>query len=86
MLRKDIAILVGIGLIAAIISSFVSGAIFNSGKARSTKVPIVSPITSTFPDIANDSDYKTVFNDKALDPTQLIKIGTSQNPQPFNSQ
>lgn len=85
MKRKDIFRLVGVGVITAIISVIIAGAIFNSSSARSVKVPVVSPISSDFPDIAHDSQYKTIFNDKALDPTQLIKIGTSQNQQPFNN-
>lgn len=85
MKRKDIFILVGIGVIAAIISAITAGAIFSSSSTRSVKVPVVSPISSDFPDIAHDSQYKAIFNDKALDPTQLIKIGTGQNQQPFNN-
>lgn len=84
MKRKDILAIVGAGLIAAVISVIIAGAIFNSKTARSVKVPVVSPISSDFPDIVHDSKYKIIFNDKALDPTQLIKIGTSQNQQPFN--
>ncbi len=85
MKQKDILTVVGAGVIAAIISMIIAGTILNSTTAHSVKVPIVSPISSDFPDIAHDSQYKVIFNDKALDPTQLIKIGTSQNQQPFNN-
>jgi energy-converting hydrogenase Eha subunit A len=84
MKQKDIAVLVGIGLIAAIISAIISGSIFNSPKQH-VKAPSVTAISSTFPDVKNDSEYKKFFNDKAIDPTQLIKIGASQNQQPFSS-
>jgi hypothetical protein len=85
MKQKDIAILAGIGLIAAIISAVVAGKIFTSPSSRSTKVPVVAPISSTFPDVKNDSQYKTFFNSNGLDPTQLIKISPSQNQQPFSN-
>lgn len=86
MKRKDIIVLVVIGLIAALISSFIAGKVFTPPAARETKVPTSGAISSTFPDIQNDTDYQPIFNDKALDPTQLIQIGTSQNQQAFNGQ
>ena len=84
MRRKDIFTFVGIGIIAAIISSIIAGAIFTSEKQRSEKVPVVEPISADFPAVKTDSQYQAIFNDKALDPTQLIKIGTSQNNTPFS--
>ncbi len=85
MKQKDILVLVPVSIVAAVLSMIISGAIFNSSGARSVKVPVVMPITGTFPDIQNDSQYKAFFNSKALDPTQLIKIGPSHNQQPFSS-
>lgn len=85
MRQKDIIILVGVGLIAMVISIIISGKIFTPPSNRSTKVPVVSPINSTFPDVHNDSNYQAFFNNNAIDPTQLINIGPSQNQQPFNN-
>jgi hypothetical protein len=33
--------------------------------------------------VSNDDDYKKIFNNQALDPTQLIKIGGNNNTSPF---
>jgi hypothetical protein len=85
MNRKTIMALVVIVIIAFIFSSFLSNAIFNPSKKRSASVPVIQPISSTFPDVKSDPNYKNVFNAQALDPTQLIQIGTSQNATPFNS-
>jgi hypothetical protein len=82
--RKNIAALAVIAILAILISSVLSKMIFNSSKNHNLKVPVVQRIDSTFPDIKNDQNYKSVFNDKALDPTQLIQIGTGQNNTPFN--
>jgi energy-converting hydrogenase Eha subunit A len=73
MKQKDIIVLVAIAFFAMIISSILANAIFSSSKHRNLKVPVVS----------SDDSLKSIFNDQALDPTQLIKIGTSQNQAPF---
>ncbi len=84
MKQKDIAVLITIVFVAAVISIIVSGKTFNS-PSHKLKVPEVQAINSSFPDIKNDSQYNSFFNDQAIDPTQLIKIGTSQNNTPFNT-
>jgi hypothetical protein len=83
MKQKDIAILVGIAFFAIIVSSILANAIFSSSKSHNLKVPVVQPISSDFPQVNSDANLKAIFNDQALDPTQLIKIGTSQNQTPF---
>jgi hypothetical protein len=83
MKQKDIAIFVAIAVFAMIISSILANAIFSSSKSRNLKVPVVQSISGDFPQVSTDNNLKAVFNDQALDPTQLIKIGTSQNPTPF---
>ena len=85
MKQKDIFVLVGVGILAAIISAVIAGAIFSSSKTKGAKAPEVSAINGTLPDVHNDSQYNTIFNDKAIDPTQLIKVGPSQNQQPFSN-
>jgi energy-converting hydrogenase Eha subunit A len=85
MRQKDIAVLVGVGVLAAIVSSIIASKVFTTPANRSTKVPVVTPISGTFPDVKNDSQYNTIFNSNAIDPTQLIKIGPNQNPQPFSN-
>ena len=83
MKQKNIALLVIVGLIAAIISFFVAGAVFSPAK-YSAKVPVIKKIDSTFPDVKNDSAYSSFLNPKALDLTVPVKIGDSQNNDPFS--
>jgi hypothetical protein len=81
--RQDLIVIVIVGLIAALISIVVSGAIFGTSKSRPIKVPVVDKISPTFPDVEHDSNYTSFLNNKALDPTQLIQIGNNQNTAPF---
>lgn len=80
MKQKDIALIVIIVIISAVVSLFVSKAIFVSPKNRQQQVSIVQPITADFP--KPDSRY---FNSSALDPTQLITIGQNANSNPFSN-
>jgi hypothetical protein len=81
--RQNLVVLIVVGLIAAMISVVVSGAIFGTPQSRPIKVPVVEPISSTFPDVQHDTNYTSFLNAKALDPTQLIQIGNSNNSAPF---
>lgn len=80
MKQKDIALIIVVVFISAIISLFVSKAIFAPPKNRQQEVEVVQPITADFP--KPDSKY---FNSQAFDPTQLITIGQNANPDPFSS-
>jgi hypothetical protein len=80
MKQKDIALIIIIVFISAIISLFVSKAIFAPPKNRQQQVEVVQPISADFP--KPDSRY---FNKNAFDPTQLITIGQNANPDPFSS-
>lgn len=81
--RQNLIILVAAGLIAAIVSILVSGAIFGSPKSKPIKIPVVNKISPTFPDVQHDSNYTSFLNSKALDPAQLIQIGNNKNTAPF---
>lgn len=76
--RKDVLLIAVVVIFAGIISLTVSTIFFTSSKQRNLKAETVQPITAEFqrPD-------EEVFNDKAINPTQLIHIGDSTNPQPF---
>lgn len=80
MKQKDIALIIVIVFFSAIISIFISKAIFSSPKTKDQQVEVVQPITADFP--KPDSKY---FNAQAFDPTQLITIGQNSNPDPFSS-
>jgi len=80
MKQKDIALIAVIVVISAVISFFVSKAIFVPPKNRQQQVEVVQPITADFPQ--PDNRY---FNTNSIDPTQEITIGQSTNNNPFNS-
>jgi len=81
MKQKDLALISVIVIISAVISIVISKAVIVSPKNRQQQVEVVGAISSDFPQ--PDSKY---FNTSAVDPTQLITIGTNTNPQPFNNQ
>jgi len=85
MKRKDIAMLVVVALIAAVLSLLITNVIFSTPSNRSAKVPTVDVVPTSLPDIKNDPSYKAFLNSNALDPTQPVQIGNSQNSTPFNS-
>jgi hypothetical protein len=83
--RKELLNLLAVVIATAIFSFVIASFLFGSQSKRGTAVPVVQPISSTLPDIQNDPNYSFIFNNKALDPTQPIQIGTSQNNTPFNN-
>ena len=83
MKRKELLIIGATGFLAAIISFVVCGAIFGSPKKNPIKVPVVEKIDPSFPQVQTDTNYTSFYNAQALNPTQLIQIGGSNNNQPF---
>lgn len=84
MKRKDLRLIVMVAVIAAIFSYIISGVVFSSPTKKPVSVPVITPISSNFADVKNDSNYKSIFNSSALDPTQLIRIGGQTNNSPFS--
>jgi hypothetical protein len=78
MKQNDIILIIVVVFIAGISSFFVSSTLFSSDELGKTSVEVVEPITQTF--AQPDTRY---FNDKAVNPTQLIQIGNQDNQQPF---
>lgn len=85
MKRNDLIIIGIVAFIAAIFSIILSDLLFSSPKKNPVKVPDVTAISSNFPDVKNEQAYKQIFNSNALDPTQLIQIGNTNNQAPFQS-
>lgn len=83
MKRQSLIVLSCVAVIAAIIAVVVSNAVFGTPQSKPIKVPVVSPINSSFPDIQHDPNYTSFLNSQALDPTQLIQIGGNNNTTPF---
>jgi hypothetical protein len=87
MKNKELATIALVAVVTGLFSLVIAGSLFNSPKQRTSKVAVVLPINSTFPDVKNDPKYNFFLNTSALDPTQPIQIGNSQNTAPFtNSQ
>jgi hypothetical protein len=84
MTQKDKITLIIVTLVTAVISFVISRSIFNSPAKHTETAPVVKAISNTLPDVRNDSNYNTFLNSKALDPTQPIQIGGSQNTTPFH--
>lgn len=79
MKQKDIILIIVIAFISGIASLVLSRVIFAPAKSRQQAVQVVSPIDSKF-----TTPTTKYFNSKSIDPTQLIQIGNSTNPNPFN--
>ncbi len=78
MKQKDLILIIVIVFISSIISLVVSKTIFGGAKAVQS-AEVVEPITSEF-----KKPNPKYFNDKAFDPTLIIKIGTSNSADPFS--
>lgn len=79
MKQKDIALILVIAFFGAILALVLSNFIFGSSETRQQEAEVVEPISATFP--TPDQRY---FNDKSIDPTQLIQIGNNHNTDPFS--
>jgi len=79
MKQKDIILILVIAFISGIASFVVSNMLFAAPKDRQQKVEVVEAINPTF-----QTPSKKYFNSNSNDPTQLIQIGASTNPDPFN--
>lgn len=78
MKSKDIPIIVGVAIVAAIISYLIAGFAFGGKETENLSAPIIQPISSEFaePDQA-------FFNNNSINPTKDIEIGENNNSTPF---
>lgn len=79
MKQKDLPIIIVVIFISAVLSFVMSRALFASSSSRDQSVDVVQTISSNFP--TPDTTY---FNNSAVDPTQLIQVGTNNNTNPFS--
>lgn len=77
MKQKDIAMILVIGFVSAVLSLLASNFLFGA-KSRNLTAEKVDPISADFA----TPDQKH-FNSDAVDPTRTIRIGTDTNPTPF---
>ena len=79
MKQKDIVLIIVVVFISGLVSLFVSRTLFATPADRQQKVEVVEAINPNFP-----TPSTTYFNAQSINPTQLIQIGSSSNPNPFN--
>ena len=78
MKQKDIALIVSIAAVSAVVSFLVSNKIFVTPSNRAQEVQVVDPITDDFP--MPDKKY---FNSSSINPAQDSQ-GTDSNENPFS--
>ena len=76
--QNDIAVIILVVSISLVASYFVGNALINTDANRSTEVEKVSAISAEFPQPDTD-----IFNESAVNPTELIKIGSGGSDTPF---
>ena len=76
--QNDIALIILITSIALVASWFVAGSIINSPDNRSQEVEIIRPISADF-----TIPPESVFNDNAINPTELIRLTGNNTQKPF---
>ncbi|HEU4914125.1 MAG TPA: hypothetical protein VFT16_01840 [Candidatus Saccharimonadales bacterium] len=82
MKQKDVAMIIIVVFVSGVLSFVLSDMLFGKPADRQQKAEVVDVITSDFP-----LPSEKYFNVNSIDPTQLIEIGDSNNPNPFaNSQ
>lgn len=77
MKQKDIALIVVVSIVSAVISLLISNYTIGSPKNREQKAEVVEKITADFP--VPDNKY---FNPQSINPTQIIRIGSNPAPTP----
>jgi len=78
MKQKNIAIIVAVAIVSAILSFALATFLFGGKKIYNLKAPTVEPISAEFK-LPSDQ----YFNNQSLDPTKNITIGDSTNDKPF---
>ncbi len=81
MKQKDIALIIVVAVVSAVVALVLSNILFGSPSRSQLTAEVVDPITPSFS--APDQRY---FNNDSVDPTQTITIGNGQSNQtPFNA-
>lgn len=81
MKQKDIVLVVVMACISAVVAFVLSRWLFSSPQSREQTAEVVDVITADFSEPSTK-----YFHGTSVNPTQLIEIGNSANPNPFNSQ
>ena len=79
MKQKDVALIIVIAFISAVVSFLVSNKLFVTPSNRQQQVEVVDPINDSF-----QSPDKKYFNANSVDPAPTSQVGTDTNQNPFN--
>jgi hypothetical protein len=79
MKQKDVAVILIIAFISAIVSFLASNKLFVTPANRQQKAEVVDQITASF-----QTPDKKYFNTNSIDPAQSGVIGGDNNQNPFN--
>jgi hypothetical protein len=78
--QQDIAIIIIIVFVSGVMSFFISNK-FISPPAHDLTAPKVQPITADFAGLD-----KRFFNEKSINPTQIIRVEVNKNQNPIKGQ
>lgn len=78
MKKNDIAMIILIASVSAMVAYFIGRAVVGDPQSRSVQVKTIEPISTEV-----DKPDQSVFNKQAINPTVEINIGDSANQQPF---
>ncbi len=79
MKKRDVLAIAFIAIISGTVSLLFSNYFISAPKNRQDKVEVIEAIGLSFRQ--PDSRY---FNSESINPTKIIRIGDSSNPQPFS--
>ncbi|HUB93120.1 MAG TPA: hypothetical protein VMB52_01310 [Verrucomicrobiae bacterium] len=80
MKQKDVALIIVIAAVSAVVSFIVSNKLFVTPANRQQKVEVVDVINPTF-----QTPSTKYFNSSSIDPAQNSQIGSNNNQTPFNT-
>lgn len=80
MKQKDIALIIIIVAVSAVLAFLVSNWIFGGQRAGEQTAEVIDVITDEF-----RQPPEKYFNANSVNPTKLIEIGGDPNPNPFGS-
>ena len=78
MKQKDVMLILVIVIVSGIVSFFVTGLLFGS-KTKDRTVEIVDTVSIDFP-----QPNQKYFNEKSIDPAQIIYLDNNDNTNPFS--
>ena len=78
MKKKDLLLITAVAIVAGVAALIISRIFLSAPKHLQQEVEVVEPISAEF-----KTPDQRIFNQQAINPTRLIRIGENQNPNPF---